>query len=324
MTRRAMHWLLCLTLLLSAGASSISAGDLDFTADFDLEDCDFSSREGNDYFSLEPGYQVVLEGEEDGETITQQITVLAETRWVVFETWRGSTLAVETRVVEEREWEDGELVEVSRNFFALCEDTEDVFYFGENVDDYEDGEIVDHEGAWVAGEGGALPGLMMPGRFLIGSRYFQEYAPGIALDRGENVAMGVTVDVPLGTFHGCVEVLDSSAMSSDSGDLKVYCPGVGIVADEELELVAINSAFDDDESDDESSDDDEDSESDDDSDSDSNDESDDDSECDDDSDSEDDGDDEATQAAMESMTEQLGRIEDNTESMLWFIKRIRR
>ena len=55
-------------------------------------------------------------------------------------------------MVEERETEDGELVEVSRNFFAICEETNSVFYFGEEVDDDEDGEIVGHEGAWLAGE----------------------------------------------------------------------------------------------------------------------------------------------------------------------------
>jgi hypothetical protein len=90
------------------------------------------------------------------------------------------------RVVEEREWQDDELVEVSRNFFARCKETGDVFYFGEEVDLYEDGEIVGHGGAWLAGRDGALPGIIMPGRFLLGSRYYQEVAPDIALDRGEN------------------------------------------------------------------------------------------------------------------------------------------
>ena len=40
----------------------------------------------------------------------------------------------------------------------------------------EDGRIVSHEGAWRAGVDGAQPGLIMPGTFLLGSRYFQEIA----------------------------------------------------------------------------------------------------------------------------------------------------
>ena len=59
------------------------------------------------------------------------------------------------RVVEERESEDGELKEVSRNFFAFCKKTGNLFYFGEEVDDYDsEGNVVSHSGGWRAG--GAL------------------------------------------------------------------------------------------------------------------------------------------------------------------------
>ena len=47
---------------------------------------------------------------------------------------------VRTRVVEEVETADGELTEISRNFYAICGQTNDVYYFGEKVDIYnEDG-----------------------------------------------------------------------------------------------------------------------------------------------------------------------------------------
>ena len=49
-------------------------------------------------------------------------------------------------MVEEREWKKGELHEVSRNYFAMCEQTKDVFYFGEDVDYYENGKVVKHDG----------------------------------------------------------------------------------------------------------------------------------------------------------------------------------
>ena len=62
---------------------------------------------------------------------------------------------VETRVSEERETRDGELAEVSRNFLAICEQTNSVFYFGEDIDIFEDGEVVSHEGSWRAGENGS-------------------------------------------------------------------------------------------------------------------------------------------------------------------------
>jgi hypothetical protein len=214
-----------------------------FTTDFRPEDCTWRSRgTQNPFFSLRPGYQVVIEGEEedDGELIEirAEITVLRATRRITFDAPGGATVSLKARVIEERESEDGELVEVSRNFFAICRETGDVFYFGEDVDDYEDGEIVGHGGAWLAGVNGAQPGIIMPGRFLLGSKYFQEVAPGVAMDRGRNVDMGIQIDTPAGTFDGCVAVLDSTALDPEAeGDLKIYCPGVGIVMDEILELV---------------------------------------------------------------------------------------
>jgi hypothetical protein len=131
----------------------------------------------------------------------------------------------------------GELVEVSRNFYSRCEQTDEAFYFGEDVDIYEDGEIVSHDGAWRAGRNGALPGLIMPGRFLLGARYFQEIAPGVALDRAENVAMGLTLETEAGTLEECVQVVETSPLEPGSESTKIYCPGVGLAQDSDAVLV---------------------------------------------------------------------------------------
>jgi hypothetical protein len=108
----------------------------------------------------------------------------------------GESKLIQTRVIEERESVDGELAEVSRNFFAQCVETRDVFYFGEEVDFYEDGPIVDHGGAWLAGVSDAQPGIIMPGHFAVGAQYYQEMAPGVAEDFAVNSAVGVTMTVP--------------------------------------------------------------------------------------------------------------------------------
>jgi hypothetical protein len=234
----ARAFLLSLAAGLVLGRGAVQAQpDAAFTDDFRLEDCTFANEGRNPYFSIEPGDRFRFEGEEDGEAVVLLIRVLGKTKNIRLTTESGDQLRVKARVVEEREWVDGELVEVSRNFFARCEETNDVFYFGENVDNYEDGEIANHNGTWLAGRDGALPGLIMPGTFLLGSRYFQEIAPGVALDRGENVAMGLDVEVPAGSFHGCVQVRETNSLEPGSEGLKTYCPGVGLVIDEAAELV---------------------------------------------------------------------------------------
>jgi hypothetical protein len=219
---------------------AIAAQD-DFTSSFRIEDCEFKARGANPYFVLQPERQLVYRG--DGEELF--ITVLERTRRVTLPIG-GRLRTVRTAVVEEREFEDGEIKEISRNFFAFCKKTNDLYYFGEDVDIFEDGEVVSHDGAWLAGKNGAAPGILMPGTFLLGSRYYQEVAPGIALDRAEHTAEGLELETEAGEFDGCVEVTETTPLEPGSESIKLYCPGVGLVFDNDLELVEIREDDDDD------------------------------------------------------------------------------
>lgn len=218
---------------------SAFAHEPDFNADFDRERCTFTTSGSNYYFPLWPGYALSLEGEEEDDEselvdIAVVVTVLADTELVD---------GVLTRVVEERETEDGELVEVSRNFMALCRETGDIWYFGEDIDDYEDGEIVGHEGEWRAGVDGAVPGIVQPGSPMNGARFQQELAPGVAEDRGEIIGRVAEVTVPAGTFQEVLEVLDTVGLDPEEpGDTKLYAPGVGLIQDGAMQLVEITPA----------------------------------------------------------------------------------
>ncbi|MGE0641268.1 MAG: hypothetical protein AB7G12_02820 [Thermoanaerobaculia bacterium] len=216
----------------------LAAHDPDYTGNFDRSRCSFTSTGSNPFFPLWPGQSVLLEGEEDDDgelvTVTNRIVVTNETEVVD---------GVVTRVVTEHEEEDDELVEESRNFFALCRETGDVWYFGEDVDIYEDGEIVSHDGAWRAGVDGAKPGMFIPGTPLLGSRFQQEFAPGVAEDLSEIVGVEGVANVPAGEFTGVLTVLDTNALApSGPADLKVYAPGVGNIVDEVMEMVEFTPA----------------------------------------------------------------------------------
>jgi hypothetical protein len=200
----------------------------EFQDTFNLENCDFDSRGSNTYFILEPGHQSVLEGQEDGEVIDLVITVLNETKVVD---------GTETRIVEERESENGELVEISRNYFAICEPANDVFYFGEDVDDYEDGEIVSHGGAWLAGANGSKAGMIMPGKVEVGLKYYQEIAQGVAEDRAEIIAVNDTLDTPAGNFQNVLKTEETNPLEPDEKEFKFYAPGIGLIQEEAIKLV---------------------------------------------------------------------------------------
>jgi hypothetical protein len=194
----------------------------EFTATFNTDHCTWMPIGQSAFFSLAPGTKHVLEGEEDGEEFRTVIEVLHRTRIV-----DGAA----TRVIEERHYIDGELDEISRNFFSMCFQNRSFFYFGEEVDYYEDGEIIGHEGAWLSGVDGARYGLYMPALPLLGARYYQEFAPGAALDRAEIVSLSESVEVPVGSYEGCLETVETTPLEPDAEDSKLYCPGVGIVDD---------------------------------------------------------------------------------------------
>src|SRR5947199_7102545 len=198
----------------------------DWTSRFVMEGDELVSIGRNPYFILEPGYQLVLEG--GGTQLI--ITVLNETKMVD---------GVETRVVEERETKNGQLIEVARNYFAISKRTKYVFYFGEDVDMYKDGKVVNHDGSWLSGVNGSKFGLMMPGRVLMHSRYYQEVAPKIAMDRATIVSVTETVKTPAGEFKNCVKVKETSPLTRFTTEYKYYAPGIGMVSDGSMNLVKI-------------------------------------------------------------------------------------
>jgi hypothetical protein len=244
-----MRWSIPFALLLLALApwNTLLAQEEEpeFTDEFPLDDCYFTTTGGNPYFKLQPGRQLYLNNTrcvasgECEDLVELWITVKPQVHKVRLPIDRRMR-DVWTRVVEERETENAELVEVSRNFFADCRPMHDVYYFGEQVDIYEDGKIVSHEGAWQAGKNGARPGIIIPdSAFILGSRYFQEVAPGVAQDRAEHVATGVEINVPAGVFEDCVEVTETTPLNPGEESTKVYCRDVGLVIDGDLELAAI-------------------------------------------------------------------------------------
>ncbi len=244
---------------LSGGiAMAACEDDAEFTTNFRLDDCRFKTTGENPFFVLRPGYRVVLEtpeGEDEREKSVE--TVLRETKRINLDGRK-----IRTRVLEERafEWDEeyGEWVaiEISLNYFAICKKTNAVYYFGEWSRDCEEGfdeddfceEGESNEGSWEAGVDGAMPGLMMPGTPLLGAKYFQEIAPPDALDRGEIAAMGLVWENEEDEFTDCILIYDTNSAKGEceEDDPKIYCPGIGLVQDQDLELVSFGYVDDDD------------------------------------------------------------------------------
>ena len=189
---------------------------------------DFSASGTTEFMNLNPGTVLTLEGVIDtGETERLVITVLDAVKFVD---------GVETRVVEERAFLNGELIEVAKNYFAIDKVTGNLYYFGEDVDNYRHGTIVNHNGSWESGVQGAKFGLLLPGSPRAGFAFIEENAPGIAQDRGRIVSRTLSVSTGVGDFSHVVQVEETSPLD-DTLDNKYYAPGIGLVQSNELILI---------------------------------------------------------------------------------------
>lgn len=186
----------------------------------------FSASVDNPWFPLPAGQVAELRGEEDGEKVYLRMTVAADSVEIA---------GVATRKLEEYEEHDGEVVEISQNYFAQALDGT-VCYFGEDVDIYEDGRVTAHDGAWRAGEGINQPGIQMPAYPQPGMSYAQELAPGLAEDHADHVTAGEHIATPYGTFDDTQRVREWSTLEPDDQSIKVYGYGVGLLIDDGLSL----------------------------------------------------------------------------------------
>jgi hypothetical protein len=180
----------------------------------------------NTYFTMTPGTTFNYEGETEDGTETIVVYVTSETREV---------MGVTCVVVWDRVYLDGELIENTYDWFAQ-DNVGNVWYFGEDSEELEEGEVVSTEGSWEAGVDGALPGIVMPADPIVGQSYRQEYYAGIAEDMGQILALNETVTVPYGTFDDCLQTKDWTPLEPGVIENKYYSAAVGWVVMEEVVL----------------------------------------------------------------------------------------
>jgi hypothetical protein len=181
------------------------------------------------YSLLLPGFQLILAS----RSATLTFTVLEETKEIN---------GIVTRVVEEREARYSTVYAISRNFVALDAATGDVVYFGETVDAYQHEGVLSHPGAWQAYRNGASPGLLIPGAPRVGMKYYQERAPGSAMERAHVRRVGAVVHTPAGTWHNCVILAVSSTSKwldlFAPKEYHAYAPGIGLVQKHDMYLMS--------------------------------------------------------------------------------------
>ena len=85
-------------------------------------------------------------------------------------------------------------------------------------------------------EGNNKAGVMMPGIVLLGARFYNEIAPGVAMDRVEIISLKDTLQTPAGTFFNCLKTEETSPLEPKVKEYKLFASGIGLVKDGDLLL----------------------------------------------------------------------------------------
>jgi hypothetical protein len=191
----------------------------------DIDPADFDTPISNPYFPLTIGLVREYEGESEDGTETIVVTVTDETREI---------LGVECIAVRDTVFLDGEEVEDTFDFYAI-DNEGNVWYFGESTVEIEDGWIANTDGAWIAGEDDAKPGIIMPAVPTVGDIYRQEYLASEAEDAAEILSTTETVEIDFDTFEDCVQTADFTPIEPDTLEHKFHAPGVGTIVEVDVE-----------------------------------------------------------------------------------------
>ena len=183
----------------------------------------FTSRITHPYFPLSTVHYAELRS--DDEFVVRE--VLPDTRTIA---------GVDCTVLAEKEHEGDAVKEISYNFFA--QDTlGNVYYFGEEVDEYKDGKVSGHGGAWLVGKNATEPCVFMPAQLTVGLGFKNENSPPAAEEWNEIEATDAELEVPSGKYRD-VLVIKEADKPGKWKERKYYAKGVGLISENrELNLV---------------------------------------------------------------------------------------
>lgn len=185
----------------------------------EIDPADFVVGVDNPYFPLVPGTVWKYESKTGDGVERTEVKVLNETRVV---------MGVTCIVVRDTVTVGGDIEEDTYDWFA--QDVHgNVWYFGEDSKEYENGKVKTTEGSWESGVGGAYPGIVMLGDPYVGLTYRQEYLVDEAEDMGSVLSLNGTVTVRGQTYDHVLKTRDFTPLDPNVKEFKFYAPGIGVV-----------------------------------------------------------------------------------------------
>lgn len=158
----------------------------------------------------------------EGKPYLVEVAVTNDTKTIE---WGGKT--TNALVLRHRGWVEGVLIEEAFDYYAQGDDG-GVWYFGEDVDNFENGKLKDHGGSWLAGEKGAFAALLMPGDPSVGQVFFSEDIPQRDIvERDKILSLNELAETPDGSVDD--GLLLGATQPDGTTERKIFVPGVGEV-----------------------------------------------------------------------------------------------
>ena len=173
----------------------------------------------NPLFPISDLHSAVLLGNDEGNPLRIETVLLPEPKVI-----NVDGQEVETLVSQFVSYLDGRIHEVALDWYAQ-DDAGNVWYFGEDVFNYEDGVVADTDGTWIAGEDGP-PGMIMPADPQVGQAYRPENIPDFVFEEVVVKTVDLTVDGPRGPVAGAMVGTENHLIEGNYED-KTFAPGYG-------------------------------------------------------------------------------------------------
>jgi len=184
-----------------------------------------SNRVTNPWFPLAPGSVYVYDGQKDGKSARDVMTVTRKTKTIA---------GIRALPVADRLFLNGVLAERTTDWYAQ-DKKGTVWYLGEKTAELNaQGKVTSTEGSFLNGRDGAKGGIFMPAHPAVGQSFQQESFKGQAEDRFRILSMATSISTPAVSSQNAMLTQEKTPLEPGTVDHKYYVQGIGTVKEQQV------------------------------------------------------------------------------------------
>ena len=184
-----------------------------------------SNRVTNPWFPLARGSVYVYDGQKDGKSARDVMTVTRKTKMIA---------GIRALPVSDRLFLNGVLAERTTDWYAQ-DKKGTVWYLGEKTAELNArGKVTSTEGSFLNGRDGAKGGIFMPAHPAVGQSFQQESFKGQAEDRFRILSMATSITTPVVSSQNAMLTQEKTPLEPGIVDHKYYLQGIGTVKEQQV------------------------------------------------------------------------------------------